>query len=185
MNKIKKPLSAHQYYMKAWKNLTEEEKRPFIEQSKKDKERYVAEKKALEDVEKEKMEELAKKENIFISRSYDRVPRVGIDNGIESYEVIGPAEGFIVYTEKEKEELLKYGINEKYIPKYKTIIISEIDYTFDKISAKKYYFTAYSGVGSRWSITERKEQEHYTITTVGISGHWRDEKPQSWYAVKN
>ena len=155
----------------------------LLNNQKKDKERYVAEKKALEDVEKEKNKELAKKENIFISRSYDRVPSTGMDNGFESYEVIGPAEGLIEYTEKEKEELLKYGINEKYIPKYKTIIISGIDYTFDKISAKKYYFTAYSGVGSTWSISEQKEQEHYTITR-GISGHWRDEKPQSWYAVK-
>ena len=77
--------------------------------------------------------------------------------------------------------------NEKYIPKYKTIIISGIDYTFDKKSAKKYNFTAYSGVGERWSITKTKKQQHYTIAyNHNMCGDdtWRDEKPQSRYAIK-
>lgn len=187
MNKkmnITKPLCAHQYYMKAWKNLTDEEKQPFIEKANQDKERYIQEKKIQDDIKKEE----TKKLEIFISRSYGRVSCVGMDNGWSNYEVIGPAEGLIEHTEEDKEKLRKLEIKERYIPKYKTIIIAGLEYTYDKKTVKKYNYTAYRGAGLKWSVSSTKKQEHYTVTyNHNMCGDktWRTENEPAWYAVKD
>ena len=45
---MKKPSNAFQHYLKHWKNLSDEEKKPFLELEKRDKLIYAAEKRILE-----------------------------------------------------------------------------------------------------------------------------------------
>tara|TARA_B100000795_G_scaffold240287_1_gene202399 strand:+ start:5034 stop:5570 length:537 start_codon:yes stop_codon:yes gene_type:complete len=178
MDKITKPLCAHQYYMKAWKFLTDEEKLPFVEKATKDKERYVQEKKVLDDIEKEK----TKKLEIFISRSYGRVPCIGMDNGWSNYEVIGPAEKVSYFTEKEKK--IFFDENNRLPPKYKELVIAGFSYKVDIKRAKKYSCPFYGF--EKWTICDEKKQEHYTITyNHNMCGDktWRTEKPKSHYSV--
>lgn len=45
---MKKPSNAFQHYLKHWKKLSDEEKKPFFELEKRDKLIYAAEKRVLE-----------------------------------------------------------------------------------------------------------------------------------------
>jgi hypothetical protein len=166
MNSLKKPLSAHQFYMKSWKNLTDEEKLPFIKKSNEDKERYKAEKKAIEDKEKEE----TKKLQIFIERCYDRVPCIGLDNGFETIQVIGPVEKIVEFSEKEIENLKEKFNDYEFsrIPKYKKIMVNGRTFTFNLNGVKSfdvYVFTMGTRLGSNdfwWSLSDKKKQDHYT-----------------------
>ena len=89
-----RPLTAHQYYLKAWSNLTDQQKAPFEAKANADRERYE-----IECQEAEKARKKAnRKKGVHLSRSYGKVPCVGLDNGFTSYEIIGPAEDFEPYT---------------------------------------------------------------------------------------
>lgn len=89
-----RPLTAHQYYLKSWSNLTEEQKAPFEAKADADRKRYEIECHEAEELRKK----ANKKQGIHLARSYGKVPCVGLDNGFTSYEIIGPAEDFVPYT---------------------------------------------------------------------------------------
>ena len=103
---IKKPQSAFQYYIKAWKNLSEEQKAPFILEAQRDKNRYddEVEKKELEE------EEEVKLLQIYLRAYTGGCSAVGLDNGSKSYDTVGPVVKIIEYS---KEEAEKWGIDVK------------------------------------------------------------------------
>lgn len=104
---IVKPLSAFQYYLKAWKNLSDEDKKPFELLAQRDKIRH----------EKEKLEkELEEEEDVFNKLIYLKAytggySTSGLDNGARSYEVIGPVVKIVKYTE-EKSNYLDVKVKE-------------------------------------------------------------------------
>tara|TARA_Y100000748_G_scaffold108849_1_gene91148 strand:+ start:9119 stop:9553 length:435 start_codon:yes stop_codon:yes gene_type:complete len=73
----KKPPTAYQLYLQAWKTLPAAEKQKF--------ERESAHRKELA--------------SIFLKRTYDRVSVRGLDNGFYRYECIGPAEAVKYYSD--------------------------------------------------------------------------------------
>ena len=147
---MKKQTHALQYYLKRWKNLSDEEKKPFLELEKKDKERYDAEKE--EQNRKEEIE--TRKRNIYVRFSSDRVSCVGLDNGFERYSVRGPVIKVVKFTVKELEKLKNKGyIRENWISNsrliYKKVILEDGgSCEFDKGMAKKYKILSYGYKGS-------------------------------------
>jgi hypothetical protein len=143
---IKKTTNAFQYYLKHWKNLSEEEKAPFLELEKQDKMRYEGERK----IEEEKEAEETKKLKMYIHCSGDRVPCVGLDNGFSSWTIRGPVVKLVEFTEKELEKLEQYGCKRQHsdgqILKYKEIIVEDGGkFTFDKKRSRKYDYISYNG----------------------------------------
>ncbi len=148
IKKLKKPLSAYQYYIKdmreKWNNLNDAEKEKYLFQAQQDNQRYEKEKMEIKEIEYNEIRKL----KIYLNRSYGRVSCVGLDNGFTSYEVVGPAIKVELFTEKEIEKLDLPVNNKK--PKYKTIYIDhsiygEIAYKFNKRAAKKYNVIVYGG----------------------------------------
>jgi len=139
---IKKPTNAFQHYLKHWKDMSDEDKKPFLDLEKRDKARYAAEKRVLE----QKEEEDTKKLKIYLSYSGDRVPCVGLDNGFSSYITRGPAKKLVKFTQKEIEKMKAKNIIKNRIHIYKEIILEDGGkFTFDKRKAKKFGFIQYSG----------------------------------------
>ncbi len=106
MSEIKKPQSAFQYYLKAWKDLPEEMKTYFIELAEEDKERYeqeVKEKKLAEEKEVKKLQ-------IYLRAYTGGYSAVGLDNGAKSFETVGPVVKIIEYSEEEQK---KWGVKVK------------------------------------------------------------------------
>jgi|UniRef100_A0A6C0IPU6 hypothetical protein len=106
MTSIKKPQSAFQYYLKAWKDMPKELKVHFIELAKDDKERYEEELLGKEQGEEEEI----KKQQIYLQAYSGGCSAVGLDNGSKSYETIGPVVNMIEYTEEEQK---KWGVKVK------------------------------------------------------------------------
>jgi hypothetical protein len=154
---IVRPLSAYQYYTKAmlekWADMSNDEKRVYIAQATNDHTRYEREKETI----REKSEEEVKKHNIFLTRSYGRVPCVGLDNGFTSYEVCGPVKKVKLFTEEEKQKLVEKGISEKNIGKYKSIGWLKFNWR----AAKKFGVSVYGGntnnSDSWWGVRENYE----------------------------
>ncbi len=166
---ISKPLTAYHYYISKmrsdWNNLTDEEKRPFIEKAKKDSTRYnqeLAAKKQLEYIK-------TKEKNVFLSRYYGRVPCVGLDNGWYNIENIGPA-----------ERLEEYDMEEQYEMniQYKKITIDGFTYTHNKQYYKKYQQHIYT-TGRAWKnhdcyyrLSDNKTVFHKTFYTNYKGESW-------------
>ena len=169
---IVKPLSAYQYYTKAilekWRDLPEEEKKRFDEQAKQDKERYESEKKKIQEKSEEEVQQL----NIFLIRSYGKVPCVGLDNGFTSYQVTGPIKQVELFTEKEKKRLVERGIAAKYIGDYKSIGPLKFNWR----AAKKYGVTVYGGCTNDsdtwWGVRENYEGKAGQFTSYN---NYKDE----------
>ena len=192
MDTVKKPQTAYNYFIRTWTSLTEEQKKPFQKQARTDQDRYLSELKVFIDIEENK----TRKKEIFIKRSYGRVPCIGMDNGFESFEVIGPAEKLVEYTEKDFEkfkkhfdELKEYGT---VIPKYKSISVNGLWYHHNLKIAKKYDCSVYTTTknihknNSWWGITDSKKQEHYTETyNFNMMGDkkWRSQHKNTWRAT--
>ena len=165
LNSIERPLSAYQYYTKAmrekWGNMSEEEKQIYITQAEEDKNRYQNEKKVIE----ESLEEEIKKRKIYLSRSYGRVPCVGLDNGFTSFQVIGPVKSLELFTEKEKAKLIAKGIPEEKIGQYKSVG----GMPFNWRAAKRWNVKVYGGNQNNsdtwWSLKENYEGETGNFTT--------------------
>ena len=104
---IIKPLSAFQYYVKEWKNLSNKSKQPFILAAQRDKNRY--EKELLEKQIKE--EKNVKEKEIYLKAYTGGYSASGLDNGARSYEVIGPIVKIVKYSE-EKSNYLKGKVKE-------------------------------------------------------------------------
>ena len=165
LNSIEKPLSAYQYYTKAmrekWGSMSEEEKQTYKILAEKDKNRYQTEKKVIE----ESLEEEIKKRKIYLSRSYGRVPCVGLDNGFTSFQVIGPVKSLELFTEKEKAKLIARGITEEKIGEYKSVG----GRPFNWRAAKRWNVKVYGGNQNNsdtwWSLKENYEGETGSFTT--------------------
>jgi len=103
---IKKPQSAFQYYIKAWKNLSDEDKKIFEDEAWVDKIRYEKEKleKELEE------EEEVTQQQIYLRAYTGGYSAVGLDNGAKSYDTVGPVVKIIEYSKEEQE---KWGVKVK------------------------------------------------------------------------
>jgi hypothetical protein len=100
---MKKPSNAFQHYLKHWKNLSDEEKKPFLELEKRDKLIYAAEKRILE----KKQEEEIKKLKMYIQITTSHVRCVGLDNGFKCFTIRGPIVRVVEFTDKELVDLEK------------------------------------------------------------------------------
>ena len=101
--------------------MDEDTKDQYLLKAKVDNERYVNEKQAIIDKSHFPPLEEIKKLKIFLSYSRGRVPCVGLDNGFDSYRVMGPIHTIEMFTEQEKQKLIAKGLSEQYIGKYKSI----------------------------------------------------------------
>jgi hypothetical protein len=184
IKKLTKPLSAYQYYTKhfreQWTSMDEDTKDQYLLKAKVDNERYVNEKQAIID----KSQEEIKKLKIFLSYSRGRVPCVGLDNGFDSYRVMGPIHTIEMFTEQEKEKLIAKGLSEQYIGKYKSID----GIKFNWRAAKKWGVTVYGGnINGGWlSVHENYEgyvgdytRYHSTFGKVWYSPIEADPRPSS------
>ena len=100
---IVKPQSAFQYYLKNWKNLSDEEKAPFELMAQRDKNRYSNQVKLQE---QEKENKVMEKE-IYLKAYTGGYSASGLDNGARSYEVIGPVVKIVEYDEKWEDVYVK------------------------------------------------------------------------------
>ena len=98
---IVKPQSAFQYYLKNWKNLSDEEKAPFELMAQRDKNRYSEQVKLQEQEEENKVME----KEIYLKAYTGGYSASGLDNGARSYEVIGPIVKIVEYTEEKSNYL--------------------------------------------------------------------------------
>jgi hypothetical protein len=104
---ISKPQSAFQYYLKNWKNLSDEEKAPFELMAQRDKNRYSDQVKLQEEEE----ERIIIEKEIYLKAYTGGYSASGLDNGARSYEVIGPVVKIVEYTE-EKSNYLDVKVKE-------------------------------------------------------------------------
>ena len=104
---IVKPQSAFQYYLKNWKNLSDEEKAPFELMAQRDKNRYNDEVKLQEQQE----ERIIIGKEIYLKAYTGGYSASGLDNGARSYEVVGPIVKIVKYTE-EKSNYLDVNVKE-------------------------------------------------------------------------
>ena len=103
---IKKPQSAFQYYIKAWKNLSDQDKKIFEDRAWVDKIRYEKEK-----LEKELEEEKeVTQQQIYLIAYIGGYSAVGLDNGAKMYDTVGPVVKIIEYSKEEQE---KWGVKVK------------------------------------------------------------------------
>jgi len=161
INNITRPLTAYQYYTKhmrqKWKMMSDDEKSQFKLQSEHDKLRYDKERETITTASQSKIKSL----NIYLKRSFGRVPCVGLDNGFYSYTIIGPIDTIELFTEEEKELLNVKGI---VAPKYK--ILNSMQFNWR--ARKKWDVTVYGGntnhQESWWRVLENYTGETGTFT---------------------
>tara|TARA_X000000950_G_scaffold95154_1_gene119906 strand:- start:2013 stop:2576 length:564 start_codon:yes stop_codon:yes gene_type:complete len=142
---IIKPTSAFQYYLKNWKNLSDEEKAPFELMAQRDKNRYNDEIKIINVEEESKVME----KEIYLKAYTGGYSCSGLDNGARSYEIIGPVVKILEYSEDESNDLdvkvkeyhYRDKNNTKHIlyhnQKYKMIHGGNPVYTYSKTYSKK------------------------------------------------
>jgi hypothetical protein len=149
---IKKPTTAFQYYIKAWKQLPEEhpEKAPYIQLAKRDKERYEKE---LLEKELEEEEEVTKQQ-IYLTAYAGGYSSCGLDNGAKSYDTVGPVVKIIEYN---KEEQDKWGV------KVKAFIYRDKKWNDSKFTLhhnQKYH------IRTQWGDPNKKGDNIYTHSTT-------------------
>ena len=113
---IPKPLSAFQYYLKAWNSLPESEKKPFQDKAIQAKKDYELKKQEIIKEYEQKIMDLG----IYLTAYTGGYSAVGLDNGAKSYETVGPVCNILYYNEEEEE---KWGIKVKAYEYY--------DYNYD------------------------------------------------------
>jgi len=129
-----------------------------------------------------------RKHQVFLSRSYEHVNCVGLDNGWYKREIIGPAEGLVEYSEAEQE---KFGV------KYKYITISGYKYQHNERYWKRMgehkdsnhiyttRHTQYPDHDYSWHLNSSLKQMHKRYVKNCYGETWEETLPPSWYAVKN
>ena len=165
LKNIKKPLSSYQCYTKVmrekWNKMSEEEKDEYYIMAKNEKMRYENEKK----ITKTPLSEAILQKNIYLINHYASVPCVGLDNGFDCYNVVGPVQNVEFYSDIEKEKLKQYLNRETTIPMFKSLD----GIKFNKKASKKYNVIVYGGntnnVRSWWSIKENYKGETGKFTT--------------------
>jgi len=170
---VAKPLSSYQHYTKhfreQWSVMSEDDKDQYLLKAKAGNQRYSNEKQAI--IDKSRAE--IKKHNIFLTKSH-RVPCIGLDNGFESYKVMGPMHTVELFTEEEKKKLEDKGVSPKYIGKYKSIN----GIKFNWRAAKKYDVCVYGGNINRGWFTVQENYEGYT----GNYTRYRSTFGKVWYS---
>ena len=174
IKKIKKPLSAYQYYTKTmrelWNDMSEDDRDTFLMMAKKDNARYNEEKQEKQ----QKLKDIIKKQKIYLRWNTARVPCVGLDNGFSRYTIRGPVTDIELFTEKEKQKLINRGLTENQIGKYKSVD----GYAFNWRAAKKWSVKVYGGSTNYqpgWgSLLENYEGEAGNFTT------YNNYKGESW-----
>ncbi len=155
---IQKPTSAFQYYLKEWKNLSDEEKAPFELMAKKDKNRYNK-----EILEKELEEEKeVTKQQIYLTAYTGGYSAVGLDNGAKSYNTVGPVVKIIEYNKEEQE---KWGV------KVKAFVYRDEKYNNCKFTLhhnQKYH------IRTQWGDSDKKGNNVYTH---GTTYNYRKDRP--------
>ena len=152
-----KPQSAFQHYIKAWKNLTDTQKAPFILTAQRDKNRYkeqIREKELAE-------EEEVKKEQIYLRAYTGGYSAVGLDNGAKSYETVGPVVKIIEYSEEEQK---KWGVRVKEFRyhKYGT------EFTFSLHHNEKYH------IRTQWGEPDKYKGDN--VYTHGKTYNYRKDR---------
>ena len=180
ISKLTKPLSGYRYYTKhfkeKWNMLSEDDKDQYLIKSKQDNQRYEREKEEIKQAERK----VVKKLDIYLRRTYGRVPCVGLDIGFYTEECIGPAEEVEEYGLEEQE---LFGIT------YKSITIAGLTWKHNKQYKIRHYQNAYTAgrawlKGTKWCLTDSKKQCH-TRHCYDCSGKsWQEDKGLSFYAVK-
>jgi hypothetical protein len=154
---IIKPTSAFQYYLKNWKNLSDEEKAPFELMAQRDKNRYNDEIKIKE--EEEESEVI--KQQIYLTAYAGGYSSCGLDNGAKSYETVGPVVKIIEYSE---EEQLKWRVK-----------VKSFEYRDKKYNGK---FTLHHNqkyhIRTQWGD---KNKQGDNIYTYGTSYNFRKDNP--------
>ena len=172
IKKIKKPLSAYQYYIKTmrerWNEMSEEERDTFLTIAKQDNARYIEEKKQKQ----QELKDIIKQQKIYLRWTTARVPCVGLDNGFSSYTIRGPVTDIELFTEQETKTN-KQGLTENQIGKYKSVD----GYAFNWRAAKKWDVKVYGGSINPpgWgSLLENYEGKAGNFTT------YNNYKGESW-----
>lgn len=155
---INKPQSAFQYYLKAWKNLSDKDKAPFELMAQQDKKRY--EKEILEKELEE--EEEVKLRGIYLRAYTGGYSAIGLDNGAKSYETVGPVVKIIEYGKEEQE---KWGV------KVKAFVYRDKKYNDCKFTLhhnQKYH------IRTQWGDSNKKGDNVYTH---GTTYNYRKDNP--------
>lgn len=158
--------------MKSWADLSDDEKAPFHKLAEEDKARYEKECAAAET----KRKEANRKKGIYISRSYGRVPCVGLDNGFTSYETIGPAEDFVAYAATDKI----YPVVKSQGIVWKSITVNGITYRHNPAAGTKAYTAGrgkYRKFGQSdfiWHVSNGPKAK-YTIYNNYKGETWRED----------
>jgi hypothetical protein len=159
---IVKPTTAFQLYLKAWKNLPNEAKKSYIEAAEIDKKRY--EKELLEKELAE--EEEVKKLQIYLIAYTGGYSAVGLDNGANSYETIGPVVKIIEYSKEEQE---KWGVKAKQFQYYGSIIKGANKFKMTLHHNQKYH------IRTQWGEPDKFKGEN--IYTHGTTYNYRKDNP--------
>jgi len=184
ISKLKKPLSAYQYYNKImrekWHSMTEEEKDKYLLMAKHDSERYLKEKQGIE----KKLENEVCKLKLYLSRTTASVPCVGLDNGFTSYSISGPIVKVEMYTQEELEDLREKNIiswsdESPCTLKYKSVTDARGNtFKFNLKAAKKWSVQVYGGTmnnnNSWYSLIENYDGN------VGHFTKYKNYKGETW-----
>ena len=138
---LPKPLGAYQLYCQAmreyWVNLPENDKNKYIEKARQEKTIYEQKKNEI----LQNAEKAIKQKKIYLKYTTASVPCVGLDNGFNSYNIIGPVGQLEVFTEAEKQKLIERGVPEYCITKYKSVGGKKFNWR----AAKKWAVGVYGG----------------------------------------
>lgn len=171
---LNKPLGAYQLYCQAmremWTNLSDDDKNIYYQKAKNEKNLYEEKKENIQ----EKAREKIRSKKIFLCYTTNRVPCVGLDNGITNQRIVGPVNEIEVFTEAEKQKLISKGVPEESIGKYKSIGGQKFNWR----AAKKWNVTVYGGcINDRafWGVI----LENYK-GRAGNFTHYTNYKGEKW-----
>tara|TARA_B100001142_G_scaffold274353_1_gene282276 strand:- start:2176 stop:2763 length:588 start_codon:yes stop_codon:yes gene_type:complete len=154
---IIKPTSAFQYYLKNWKNLSDEEKAPFELMAQRDKNRYNDEIKIKEEEEEEEVIN----QQIYLTAYAGGYSSCGLDNGAKSYETVGPVVKIIEYSNEDQK---KWGVK-----------VKAFEYRDKKYNCK---FTLHHNqkyhIRTQWGD---KNKQGDNVYTYGTSYNFRKDNP--------
>jgi hypothetical protein len=159
---ILKPSPAFQYYLKQWKDLSETEKAPFIQMAQQDKKRYEEE---VLEKELEQEKEVIKLQ-IYLIAHTGGYSAVGLDNGANSYETIGPVVKIIEYSKEEQE---KWGVKAKQFQYYGSIMKGANKFKMTLHHNQKYH------IRTQWGEPDKFKGEN--IYTHGTTYNYRKDNP--------
>ena len=155
---IQKPTTAFQYYLKAWKDLSDKDKVKFELMAQRDKNRYNKE---ILEKELEKEKEVTQQQ-IYLTAYTGGYSSVGLDNGANSYETVGPVVKIVEYSKEEQE---KWGVKVKAF-EYRDKKYNDCKFTLHH--NQKYH------IRTQWGDPDKKGDNVYTH---GTTYNYRKDNP--------